>query len=98
MKLFEFDEGISVDKDNPEDTISLDNINLEAAGYLIWQRKHIVMYQSGGWRRESCDKCLQEYLLCLHLIFVTIIPISVLFCLNKQIYNKLSETFANIRR
>jgi hypothetical protein len=34
---------------------------------------------------------VQVYVLWLHLIFITIIPFLVLFCLNKIIYRKLSE-------
>ena len=45
LQLFVFDEGISVDKD--EDYVlaeDIDGIDLEASGYLIWQRKHIVCH------------------------------------------------------
>ena len=38
------------------------------------------------------------YVLWLHLIFVTLIPFTVLFCLNKTIHRKLSERDDSVRR
>ena len=41
---------------------------------------------------------LQVYVLWLHLIFVSLIPLSVLFCLNKAIHKKLTNPFVSVRR
>ena len=38
------------------------------------------------------------YVLWLHLIFVTLIPFTVLFCLNKTVHRKLSEGLISVRR
>ena len=40
----------------------------------------------------------QVYVLWLHLIFVTLIPFSILFCLNKTIHRKLTEGLISMRR
>ena len=41
---------------------------------------------------------LQVYVLWFHLLFVTIIPFTVLFWLNKTIHKKLSERLMTLRR
>ena len=48
--------------------------------------------------RKFLLKYLQVYVLWLHLIFVSLIPFTVLFWLNKTIHNKLSERLVTLRR
>ena len=41
---------------------------------------------------------VQVYVLWLHLIFVTLIPSTILFCLNKTIHRKLTEGLISMRQ
>ena len=40
----------------------------------------------------------QVLVLWLHLLFITVLPFTALFCLNKAIYTKLAEHLTILRR
>ena len=41
---------------------------------------------------------MQVLVLWLHLLFITVLPFTALFCLNKAIYTKLAEHLTIVRR
>ena len=41
---------------------------------------------------------MQVVVLWVHLLFITVLPFTALFCLNKAIYSKLAEHLTIVRR